>query len=430
MTKSSYQVKYIVFILTVIVTIVANEAILSYNFNLQNSDAKIINIAGRQRMLSQRISKHLLLLVDDEIDQSDRYTPDSLEVLIDEFVAANRFLTSKALQHSDGKKIKALLKSVQPAITSITNTTREIIRLPDSLRYVGAIRPVIDAEPFFLETMETIVGEYQKIAENNLARTKRISFLLSLFSILVLLGMFVFIVVPFFNDIVRKNKALALANRKLSDFAHITSHNLRAPLTNMESLLRFYRESKDPKDRADLIDKFETVVNNMNLTTDVLVKALQANAEPTEELETLSFQEVFQKIKESISSQIAESNAKIITDFDEVPTIAYNRVYMESIFLNMLTNAIRYQSEKRSPIIKIKSLLRNGKTMLSFEDNGLGIDMERNADKLFGLNKVFHRHPESRGVGLFMTRTQIESLGGEISAVSTVDHGTTFTIIF
>ena len=430
MTKSSYQVKYIVFILTVIVTIVANEAILSYNFNLQNSDAKIINIAGRQRMLSQRISKHLLLLVDDEIDQSDRYTPDSLEVLIDEFVAANRFLTSKALQHSDGKKIKALLKSVQPAITSITNTTREIIRLPDSLRYVGAIRPVIDAEPFFLETMETIVGEYQKIAENNLARTKRISFLLSLFSILVLLGMFVFIVVPFFNDIVRKNKALALANRKLSDFAHITSHNLRAPLTNMESLLRFYRESKDPKDRADLIDKFETVVNNMNLTTDVLVKALQANAEPTEELETLSFQEVFQKIKESISSQIAESNAKIITDFDEVPTIAYNRVYMESIFLNMLTNAIRYQSEKRSPIIKIKSLLRNGKTMLSFEDNGLGIDMERNADKLFGLNKVFHRHPDSRGVGLFMTRTQIESLGGEISAVSTVDHGTTFTIIF
>lgn len=430
MTKSSYKVRYVVFILTVIVTIIANEAILSYNFNLQNSDAKTINIAGRQRMLSQRITKHLLLFVDDRMAKSDRYTADSLKVLVDEFVAANRFLISKETQGNDGKKIKTLLESVQPAITSIAKASREIIRLPDSLRSVEAVRTVVDAEPFFLKTMEAIVGQYQKIAENKLATTKRTAFLLSLFSILVLLGEFIFIVLPFFNDIVRKNKALALANRKLSDFAHITSHNLRAPLTNMNSLLRFYKESNDERDKEDLMDKFETTINNMNLTMNVLVEALQVSSEPAKGQETIAFQEIFRKTITSISSQITESDAKIMTDFQDAPTVTYNHVYMESIFLNMLTNAIRYRSGKRSPVIKIKSARREGKTMLTFEDNGLGIDMERNGDKLFGLNKVFHRHPDSKGVGLFMTRTQIESLGGEISAESAVDKGTTFKIIF
>lgn len=64
------------------------------------------------------------------------------------------------------------------------------------------------------------------------------------------------------------------------------------------------------------------------------------------------------------------------------------------------------------------------------EDNGLGIDLERYGSKVFGLRKTFHRNKDSRGVGLFITKAQVEALGGEISIQSEVDKGTKFTLLF
>ncbi|NNG11132.1 MAG: HAMP domain-containing histidine kinase, partial [Arenibacter sp.] len=85
----------------------------------------------------------------------------------------------------------------------------------------------------------------------------------------------------------------------------------------------------------------------------------------------------------------------------------------------------------RTPEICIESAVNDeGKAVLTFKDNGLGIDLERHGHKLFGLNKVFHRHPDAKGVGLFLTKTQIKAMGGQISASSKVDEGTTFTINF
>ncbi len=116
-------------------------------------------------------------------------------------------------------------------------------------------------------------------------------------------------------------------NRKLADFAHITSHNLRAPLSNLNSLLYFYRDTDDLTDKNDMMDKFETVINNLDLTMSVLVGALRANSEPNEARGTMSFQEILERTEESISSQIVKRDAKITTDFVDVPTITYNRLY-------------------------------------------------------------------------------------------------------
>jgi len=429
MTKKSYFIRYSVFILTVVVTIIANEAILRYNLGLQDSDAKIINIAGRQRMLSQRIVKDVLFLANDGGTPNDRYTKDSLSIRLKEFENANQFLILQEDGESSDTKIRSLLESVQPAITKIVDHSRAIIK-SDSMLPRETIRSIAGVEMTFLNTMETIVLAYQRRAEEKLAGTKRTALLLSILSVVILLGEFIFIILPFFNDLIRKNKALERSNRKLSDFAHITSHNLRAPLSNLNSLLHFYKESDDLADKEDLMDKFETVINNLNGTMNVLVEGLRANSEPAEEKESMTFEEIMDRTEQSISTHITESNAKITTDFTEVPTITYNRLYLESIFLNMLTNAIRYKSEKRNPSITVKSFRKNNRTVLSFEDNGLGINMERHGDKLFGLNKTFHRHPDSKGIGLFMTRNQIEGMGGEISAVSAIEKGTTFSITF
>jgi len=113
-----------------------------------------------------------------------------------------------------------------------------------------------------------------------------------------------------------------------------------------------------------------------------------------------------------------------------MPEIEYHKTYLESIFLNLVTNAIKYRSPDRNPEIHIETEIVNDKIKLTIRDNGLGIDLVRHGHKLFGLNKTFHRHPDAKGVGLYLTKIQIETMGGSIYATSEVNKGTVFTIIF
>jgi signal transduction histidine kinase len=69
-------------------------------------------------------------------------------------------------------------------------------------------------------------------------------------------------------------------------------------------------------------------------------------------------------------------------------------------------------------------------TTLIFQDFGIGIDLNRNRDKVFGLYQRFHNYPDSKGLGLYLVKSQVEAMGGTISIESEVDKGTTFTLIF
>ncbi|WKX75056.1 PAS domain-containing sensor histidine kinase [Zobellia laminariae] len=224
---------------------------------------------------------------------------------------------------------------------------------------------------------------------------------------------------------------LSSQNKQLADFTHITSHNLRAPVANLNSLLEIYDQSETDLDRTDIFGKFKTVIQHLTLTLNTLVDALKTKiGDSGEDLEEIDLGNVLEHTKEILSGAILNSGAIIKNDFSKVSTIRYKRVYMESIFLNLVGNAIKYKSEDRIPEIRITSELENGNIVLKFHDNGLGIDLEQHGHKLFGLNKVFHRHPDAKGVGLFLTKTQIEAMNGVISASSKVNVGTTFTINF
>ena len=219
-------------------------------------------------------------------------------------------------------------------------------------------------------------------------------------------------------------------NRQLADFAHITSHNLRSPVGNLITLSRFYKEAKSEQERSELFDKFEIVIDHLSTTLNTMVEVIRTTDDSSKTTQELSFQNTLLKTQEIISSQITQSGAKIKSDFTKAPTVVYNDIYLDSIFLNLISNAIKYKSEDRIPEIYLESKIENGKTTLSVSDNGLGINMEKHGHKLFGLNKVFHSHPEAKGVGLYMTKVQIEAMGGSISASSEVGAGTTFTITF
>lgn len=232
------------------------------------------------------------------------------------------------------------------------------------------------------------------------------------------------------NRLKVSSEKLKFQNRQLSDFNHITSHNLRAPVSNLNSLLKLYKVEKDDGRRAILFEKFEKVIIHLSTTLETLIETLRIKSETPSNAKEISFATMLEKTKDMLAGQILDTEAIIEADFSEAPEIIYNEVYLESIFQNLISNAIKYRSPERVPYIQLKTAKKNGKTSLSVSDNGLGIDLKKHGSKLFGLNKVFHRHPEAKGVGLFLTRAQVEALGGSIKAESEVGKGTTFHINF
>lgn len=219
-------------------------------------------------------------------------------------------------------------------------------------------------------------------------------------------------------------------NQQLLNFAHITSHNLRSPVSNLNSLLWLYKESQTNEEKALLFEKFETVIHNLSETLNELVDALKIQEDTDKKREVLLFEEVFKKVKESMAGKILETEAVVSYNFTKAPTIEYPRLYLESILQNLLSNSLKYKSHNRTPVIHAETMFQNGILTLKFSDNGMGIDLKRHADKLFGLNKTFHKHAEAKGVGLFITKTQVEAMGGSITADSEVNKGSVFTIFF
>jgi len=225
------------------------------------------------------------------------------------------------------------------------------------------------------------------------------------------------------------NQHLENKNRQLSSFAHIASHNLRAPVSNLMVLKDFYKENTDLKDKAMLFSKVETVIDRLNETLNELIESLKIQGNKGITNDAVIFDTVFAKTLAILDIQILDSKAVVTANFCEAPTIEYPKLYMESILLNLLSNSIRYRAPDRIAQIHFRTEITNNEIVLIVTDNGLGIDLKKYGHKLFGLNNTFHRHPDSKGVGLFMTRTQIEAVGGSVTVESEVDRGTTFKII-
>jgi len=240
----------------------------------------------------------------------------------------------------------------------------------------------------------------------------------------------------FNNDeiVVKKNRLqdahdiLLKKNQRLADFAQITSHNLRGPVSNLNSLLNLYDGSGSEKEKNMLFDKVNTVTGYLNDTLDTLVESLQIQENSLVQRKKLFFQKVLDKALPAFQHMIDDVEIKLITDFEKAPFVNYHAVYLESIFQNLISNAIKYRSKKRNLEINIKTYKLKKKTYLEISDNGLGLDLNKYGNKIFGLNRTFHRTEGSKGIGLYMTKQQVESMGGTITVESHVEVGTTFII--
>ncbi|MFL9482719.1 PAS domain-containing protein [Chitinophagaceae bacterium LWZ2-11] len=217
-------------------------------------------------------------------------------------------------------------------------------------------------------------------------------------------------------------------NKRLLNFAHIVSHNLRSHAGNFEMVLDLVNRTNIPEEKEAMIEVLRKVSNNLSETIGHLneVVSIQTNGE--DYIEPIRLREYINK---AISTLSATITTKEVSVFNNIPidiVVNYNPSYLESILLNLLSNSIKYSHPGRKPLIYINFHYLNNRLVLSISDNGLGIDLNKYNKKLFGMYNTFHGNKDAKGIGLFITKNQVEAMGGKIEVESTVNEGSTFKI--
>ncbi|RYE14301.1 MAG: HAMP domain-containing histidine kinase, partial [Sphingobacteriales bacterium] len=222
--------------------------------------------------------------------------------------------------------------------------------------------------------------------------------------------------------------SLTEQNKRLQSFAYIVSHNLRTHTGNLQAMITMYDETDSEDTKAEILDKIKSVSTSLSATISHVNDIVKIQADITNERKVIDLLPVFKNVFAALRSTISAVNARIEYDFSRAPEVSYLPAYLESIFHNMITNAIKYKHPDRNPHVRCFSYPMNEHIYLVFEDNGIGIDLAKHGKNMFGMYKTFHQNTDSRGVGLFITKNQIEALGGTIEVESTVNVGTRFII--
>ncbi|MDT0644392.1 PAS domain S-box protein [Zunongwangia sp. F363] len=217
-------------------------------------------------------------------------------------------------------------------------------------------------------------------------------------------------------------------NQRLKNFAHIVSHNLRSHSGNFGMLLDLYVQDHPEASEDEIIKMLGTASDNLKETVAHLNEVVLMNTKINENLVPINLNEAVEKTFKNVSALAREVDLKIINEVNEDFDILGIPAYLESILLNFITNGIKYRSDERESWIKLSAKREKKFTVLKIEDNGLGIDLKKHGSKLFGMYKTFHHHKEARGIGLFITKNQIEAIGGKIKVESQVNQGTTFKL--
>jgi signal transduction histidine kinase len=226
-------------------------------------------------------------------------------------------------------------------------------------------------------------------------------------------------------------RELTQNNKDLKQFSYITSHNLRAPLSNLTGLLNLIEDIPiENPELKEMVSGFSKSTHLLNETINDLVKVIIIKDNPSIHREKVLIKEVFENIFNQLSFLISINKPILKIELEEVTILNINKSYLESILLNLLTNSIKYRAPNKQLKVWITSKVIGENLILTFKDNGIGIDMERNKEKIFGLYQRFHNYPDSKGLGLYLVKSQVETMGGTITVESEVNKGTTFTVIF
>lgn len=229
----------------------------------------------------------------------------------------------------------------------------------------------------------------------------------------------------------KSNQVVVNQNQMLLNFSNAITHNLKSYADGLSSIVEVLKEEDLKEEEKDqlmgflfrLSERFSETITHLNE-----IVAAQNQAALT--YEELYLHNYVDKTIQALQVQIVVKDALLSNKVPLDLSLFVNPAYLESILHNLLSNAIKYSHPKRKPRIEIEGFRDHNSVNLTVKDNGIGIDLVKHGNELFGMYKTFNQNSDAKGIGLFITKYQIESMGGEVTVESTLDQGTTFTIRF
>lgn len=228
------------------------------------------------------------------------------------------------------------------------------------------------------------------------------------------------------------NEELVKYNQELQQFSYTISHNLRGPLARLLGLTNLMQiDLKELSGtQLDLVRLVAQSAQELDEVIRDLGKIIDIRNDVYRIREKVFFQEEWSQVLRSLSTFV-QSEMDIKSDFREAPLIYTVRPILTSILYNLISNAIKYRSPLRPLKLKVKTTRTpNGLIALEVADNGLGMNLDQFSRSMFGLYKRFHTHTDGKGLGLYLVKLQIESLGGTVEVTSELNIGSTFTVRF
>jgi PAS domain S-box-containing protein len=223
------------------------------------------------------------------------------------------------------------------------------------------------------------------------------------------------------NDLLQRN-------RDLEQFSYIVSHNIRGPLATILGLGNLLNDGVTQKEKETVLigmrehaSKLDDVVKDLNAILNVKKDLLQSKV-------NVNLNQLVQNVLIDVDGLVKSSNASVTYDFKAIDSIDSIKGYVHSIFLNLISNSIKYRMAGKDPLIRIHSEQVNDKVRIYFKDNGAGIDLKKYGNQVFGLYKRFNLSVEGKGMGLYMVRTQVGAMNGTIELESEPGKGSLFTI--
>lgn len=228
-------------------------------------------------------------------------------------------------------------------------------------------------------------------------------------------------------QIKKLNIQLNKANQELEDFASTLSHDLRSPISNLKMILSIMNNSKTAN-KYDLIDRLKNQVYRLDDMILGLAEIIDLKNTQNVIVNRVYFHDILNVVKEELMKEIVATDCVVLEDFDKQPYINYYEVYLHSIMLNLVSNAIKYRKENVPPEIKITSGREGQQIFLHVEDNGEGMDLEKIGEDLFKPFRRFDQTKEGKGIGLHLIKGMVEKNGGCIEVISEPGQGSSFKV--
>ncbi|MBC5772567.1 hybrid sensor histidine kinase/response regulator [Pontibacter sp. KCTC 32443] len=229
-----------------------------------------------------------------------------------------------------------------------------------------------------------------------------------------------------------RTKELTKVNKDLDNFVYTASHDLKAPINNIEGLVKALNETlhengTELEGVAPIMEMIDGSITRFKNTLLDLTEIAKVKHEEEAGEESINLKEILEDVKLNIKDLIQRYDAIILDDFSQVPDIVFSRKNLRSIIYNLISNSIKYSSPERKPEVRITSASAGDYTLLTVQDNGLGVKKE-DQEKVFDMFKRLHAHVEGTGVGLAIVKRIVENCDGKIEFQSELDKGSVFRV--